>query len=610
MRQRKEALQAALNLALAQHPSLPRSSVLISPTRIVLLIDLIRSPVPEPDEDNGRPTGDRKHLFPGSGGEGQQEGVEAEMDTETQDAFKSQVLALQLMALGSRMQRTSQVLVEQGLPTLLADLLEGHVDRFLTAIEHEGSSRSGQARTRLRKRDSINFPLYDPWTPMGLGRVESNLLANDIRTQRRLDTQVAIIEVMGCVAAHSKVQLSRFSHGVVLPSLILYLISHNAPLALRSTSAVAISAMLGSPHADPAAEIVGDVLPPFLVDALRSCGSTAHSGVSRDLYADLEAIVGAREDVGEGNAGNETSAAMNGEEEDEEWRRLNPRVKALLLMLDHDVSNVRQEWTSELRAEVILALARSVRCGAYKEGTMPYLERMGQVSVDGFNLQRLNAMVADGEGMDVYVKGEEAPRLFTACVQALVCGGDKGAVGTSLQREIVCTLGEFARSGLISRAMWAQNAESLMDSLLSLMHVSVQKGSSGHRGNQASEALGDGEGKDVSRAEDEEVCTWLHRLLRVATPAVSCQAAAYLVAKPSLARILVATAMLGSRSSGALGPEVLAGSLHVLGCAFILCIRTEHGAPPNPSSLDRLSKRGRGIGVRWSGQGRGAMLAC
>jgi len=47
-------------------------------------------------------------------------------------ALKSQVLALQLMALGSRASRTSQVLVEQGLPGQLAQLLEGCSVLFLS----------------------------------------------------------------------------------------------------------------------------------------------------------------------------------------------------------------------------------------------------------------------------------------------------------------------------------------------------------------------------------------------------------------------------------------------------------------------------------------------
>ena len=109
--------------------------------------------------------------------------------------------------------------LQQGLPAQLAALLEGHVDRFLgnaealashanaaktttspplppraTAAGHPrdsapkagntaakagaaavGNERDGVAAAPvLKRRDSVNFPEFDPLTPVGLGRALNN----------------------------------------------------------------------------------------------------------------------------------------------------------------------------------------------------------------------------------------------------------------------------------------------------------------------------------------------------------------------------------------------------------------------------------------------------
>jgi hypothetical protein len=123
-------MQAALHLAHSQHPSLPRSSVLISPTRIVLLADIVRAPLPgevvsrsggrqggssgaEPERVGGEGGGEstETHSPPKAHKTGEEEEVDAELQAEMDAARKSRVLALQLMALGSRAPRTSQVLI-------------------------------------------------------------------------------------------------------------------------------------------------------------------------------------------------------------------------------------------------------------------------------------------------------------------------------------------------------------------------------------------------------------------------------------------------------------------------------------------------------------------
>ncbi len=103
----------------------------ISPTRIVLLADIVRAPLPgegvsrsgggqggssgaERDRGGGEGGGEstETHSAPKAHttGEGEEEEEEdAELQAELDAARKSRVLALQLMALGSRAPRTSQV---------------------------------------------------------------------------------------------------------------------------------------------------------------------------------------------------------------------------------------------------------------------------------------------------------------------------------------------------------------------------------------------------------------------------------------------------------------------------------------------------------------------
>ena len=212
-----------------------------------------------------------------------------------------------------------------------------------------------------------------------------------------------------------------------------------------------------------------------------------------------------------------------------------------------------------------------MRAGGHRHGRMPYLLRLQDVSIEGYILPRLNAMVANGEALHAHVRGrDEAVRLFGACVAGLAGAGSAGWVVTELQREMTATLAAFAAAGLIARGTWSQHAAGLVRAALSVMAATLRaqcqpvdaaRGAAGAAG--ASEGGG--------------LCGWLVLLLRVVAPAVSCETGAReLTLDASLARVLVEAAVAGGREGGKAGAEVVAGSLHVLACALVVCINTDH----------------------------------
>jgi hypothetical protein len=219
--------------------------------------------------------------------------------------------------------RTSQVLIEQGLPGQLGELLESHVDRFLRAAEVRRGGLKGeasplakqptgadkarsasvvehtaravqavqavQAEKKTRSHSdgdarmtssvqslsalspshphahahsspgafdrSLSDIFYESWTPQGIARVDM-LNETDARVEQRLQTQIAIIEVLGCVGTNSQAQLRRFTDGLVMPSLLLYLLAFRSPPCLREAAAQALSSFLTSPHAAVAHTLV------------------------------------------------------------------------------------------------------------------------------------------------------------------------------------------------------------------------------------------------------------------------------------------------------------------------------------------------------------------
>jgi hypothetical protein len=549
LRQRREALQAALHLAQSQHPSLPRSSVLISPTRIVLLIDMIRCPVGTSDDHC-----DSKQLFPSNGCAGVEEGREArrgenEEANETEDALKLQVLALQLMALGSRAARTSQVLVEQGLPGQLVEILQGHVDRFFASAE--GCGNAHRPISFAGRMDSLDSSLeYENWTPTSIKRLGMSL-DSDTRMQQRLESQIAIIEVMSCVGSHSQAQLKRFSEGVVMPSLLLYLLVCYAPLPLRAAAARALAILLCSSHAAAAEEFVSSLLPPFLVEKLAGAAAGVSGG-----FAALPTVAGGkgnREYCSPAEAAAACGATVTWDQQAHERARANlwPAVRDLLYAVDHDLCDIRHEWTSEIREQVIKALTRAVQRRGYREGRMAYLQRLSAVSVEGFILHRLNKMAAEGAEVWREVDPGDAARLFTGCV----AGVSRSTTPTCsfslsdscLEGQMICAIAELARAGLISKTLWSEHAQTLVLALLSIMVESL-KGQT-DEACVGGGATGRGVGGSIQRTHpdgkwgEKGLCGWLHTLLRAAAPAASFEAAAPLLSKPPFVRVLVQVRM-------------------------------------------------------------------
>jgi hypothetical protein len=122
-------------------------------------------------------------------------------------------------------------------------------------------------------------------------------------------------------------------------------------------------------------------------------------------------------------------------------------VRALLAAIERDVCDARLEWSSEIRLQVVDALTRAVRAGGYKEGTLPYLKRLVEVSVEGYVLHRLNKMVEEGADMSALVHAEDAGALFSACVCGVLACKESTWRCSALQREMVCTLAALARAG-------------------------------------------------------------------------------------------------------------------------------------------------------------------
>ena len=552
--------QAALHLAHAQHPSLPKSSVLISPTRIVLLVDIIRLPVAQKEPD-------RQYLFGDGKESADEDGGDEEEEQEREAALKSQVLALQLMALGSRMPRTSQVLVEQGLPEQLAQLLQGHVDRFLGSAEARGLPSASVSEGR--RRDSVNYPEYESWTPGGIERVRESL-DTDANVQRRLETQIAIIEVMGCVGAYSQSQQVRFSEGLVLPSLLLYILAFHSPLRLRAAAVLAVSALLSSPHSAPAHAMISSVLPPFLIAALRDIafaappmGKVVEAARSRDCAALSGDEEGPGKEPQQGR-GSQGRAAHVPE-----------AVSAFLDAADRDVEDERNEWNGGIREEVVDVLTRAVRRGGYNEDVMPYLKRLADESVRGYILHRLNRMVSDGADLSLHVDTQDAPGLFIACVEGLAKDGAAPRC-SNLQREMVYTIGEMARAGIIARGLWADKAQNLVQALFSYMVESLPETEAMASSKTSSTEL-DGDARERRGAGSVKgSCSWLQRLLQAAAPAVSCDTCAPGLAHSSVVRVLVEAAVVGERQADQVGEDLTAGALHVLGCAISICQGTKH----------------------------------
>jgi len=407
-------------------------------------------------------------------------------------------------------------------------------------------------------------------------------LETDERAKQRLETQIAIIEVMGCVGSYSQVQLTRFSEGMLLPSLLLYLLAFHSPVRLRAAAAHALSMLLSSPHASNSQTLVSKVLPPFLVEGLCNAAVGAPPG-----GAGLRTAAGAAGAAGRGGGrwcsqGGSTEERGLVEKAAEEWANVAPSVSALLHSIDRDVCDARHEWTADLRGKVVEALTRAVRRGGYKDGQMEYLQRLSQVSCEGYILHRLNKLASEGRDLSLEVEGVDAARLFSACVGGVVRAKEGNWVASGLQRDMpyhmVCTIAELARAGVITRHLWSQNAEALVQSLLSLMIECLRQNESlrgGRGGGDSGAVSGGAEGQ----WGEGGLRVWLHMLLRAAAPAVSCDAAAHLLAHPSMVRVLVEAAVEGAKEGGIMGEEVLAGSLHVLASAMLLSVNTQHGTP-------------------------------
>ena len=368
-----------------------------------------------------------------------------------------------------------------------------------------------------------------------------------------------------------------------MPSLLLYLLAWSAPLALRAAAAQALAVLLSSPHAAAATSLVSSVLPPFLIQGLLAAAPTA--GAPTGSQVGSNEVRGGGGDAGRGllgGAGMEareggrqggwreaaSDAALNetesgGAEQDQEamWERLPPQVGALLRSLDRDVMDARHEWNADIRAQVIMALTSAVRQGGYRQGQLPYLQHLAEVSVAGFILHRLNSQFeqefaieeAAGRecgalGTDPPLEPDDASLLFSACVAGVVAGKETKWQVSALQRHMVSTIAGLARGGLVSRAQWSEHAEALLHALLSIMNAALEQHAREEGAASDREGARAGGGGTCSRADTSDigeelaeggVCGWLQALLRAATPAVSCDAAAHVVAHPSFVRVLV-----------------------------------------------------------------------
>jgi hypothetical protein len=276
------------------------------------------------------------------------------------------------------------------------------------------------------------------------------------------------------------------------------------------------------------------------------------------------------------------------------------------------VMDARNEWTKKIRSEVLEVLTGAVRRGGYSGGVMPYLQRLSAVSVQGYVLHRLNQMVADGADLSLLVDAQDVPALFSACVAGLAAGDHAAARSCStLQRDMVYTLGELARAGLVARGLWSEKAEGLLQTLFAHMMVALRPNETAPMADSLASARpdgrkdGDGRGRAAKENGEQEeggvkgVCGWLHGLLQAAAPAVSCDTAAPALAHSSMVRVLVEVAAHGERQGGKAGDDVAAGSLHLLGCAIKLCQGTQHelihlilNDGQLVSQLKRLAERG------------------
>ena len=92
---------------------------------------------------------------------------------------------------------------------------------------------------------------------------------------------------------------------------------------------------------------------------------------------------------------------------------------------------------------------------------MPYLKRLGEVSVEGYVLHRLNKMVEEGADMSALVHAEDAGALFSACVGGVLACKESTWRCSALQREMVCTVAALARAGTrVARELVCKGCES------------------------------------------------------------------------------------------------------------------------------------------------------
>ena len=114
---------------------------------------------------------------------------------------------------------------------------------------------------------------------------------------------------------------------------------------------------------------------------------------------------------------------------------------------------------------------------------------------------------------------------------------------------MICAIAELARAGLISRTLWSENAQTLLQALLSIMKESLKGQTDEACVGGVATGTGVGGSTSTQRTQpdgkwgEKGLCGWLHTLLRAAAPAASFEAAAPLLSKPPFVRVLVQVRM-------------------------------------------------------------------
>uniref|UniRef100_A0A7S0E769 Uncharacterized protein n=1 Tax=Hanusia phi TaxID=3032 RepID=A0A7S0E769_9CRYP len=220
--QKVEAMRAALNIA----KRLPSSSVLSSPTRIVLLADLL----PAQEE----------FLVLGEGAE-----AGSERSGSVYNKWQLFVLVLELLTVGSRDSRAVKIISEQGVAQRLLEYLDTSLGIFFPSLNEDDDMQIVMVR-----------------------------IDHSLSSQELLEClEKVVVSVLRCLKQVSKFlpsQFRRLAQESYFTILLLFLLQDSVSMSLREEAAASVSEICTTENRDRVKEFLEQICPPHLVRELTS----------------------------------------------------------------------------------------------------------------------------------------------------------------------------------------------------------------------------------------------------------------------------------------------------------------------------------------------------